>query len=248
MDDCRIVTDLLPSYCDDLTSWETNTYIRTHLNTCPGCRKLLEQMQQRQKPQEADIRRAKFKAALEAYEHRHKVRQGIILLIFLGLLIGFFVARAFSFNIAIAAEGLDYFGTVQGPTTNSEGRLYRVVAARTDSGSMALVFLTENFLGFWTVTGVDIADPSRGYDHALMLWTDTTVNYHGTDSAFQNEFHIVYSNNNAKKLIEFPQEIFSGGTIVHVWQEWQYYYIHIVTTEGFSTDITPILKEYGFIS
>ena len=44
MDDCKIVTDLLPTYCDELTSWETNTFIRTHLNSCPGCSRLLDQM------------------------------------------------------------------------------------------------------------------------------------------------------------------------------------------------------------
>lgn len=249
MDDCKIVTDLLPSYCDELTSWETNTYIRNHLNTCPGCKRLLEQMQARKEPNEADIRRADFKAALEMYERNHRVRMCIIALVCLVLITAFFVVRACSFDIAIAAEGLSskHLTTIQEPTLDSEGRLYQVVASLTDNGSAALALLTKNFLGFWTVSGIDIADPSRGYDHALMLWTDVSINFYGMDSAFQYDNHIVYSNNNAVKLIEFPQGVFPGGTVVYVWQNAEHYWIHIVTTEGFSRDITPLLEEYGFI-
>ena len=48
MDECKLVVDLLPTYCDELTGGETNAFIRSHLNSCPECCRLLEQMQQKQ--------------------------------------------------------------------------------------------------------------------------------------------------------------------------------------------------------
>jgi hypothetical protein len=250
MDDCKIVTDLLPSYCDELTSWETNTYIRTHLNTCPGCSKQLQQMQHRREPNEADIRRANFKAALEVYELNYRVRVCLIALVCFVLVAAFFIVRACSFDIAISAADLSskHLTVIQEPTHNSEGKLYQVVASRSKNGNAALAFLTKNFLGFWTVSSVDVADPSRGYDHALMFWSDISVNFYSMDSDFQHDNHIVYSNTNAIKLIEFPQEVFDGGTVVYVWQNAEHYWIHIATTEGFSEDIPSLLKEYGFTS
>lgn len=34
---CKIVNDLLPLYTEELTSKETNSFIRTHLEECPNC-------------------------------------------------------------------------------------------------------------------------------------------------------------------------------------------------------------------
>lgn len=34
---CNIVNDLLPLYTDELTSEETNSFIRKHLDECPNC-------------------------------------------------------------------------------------------------------------------------------------------------------------------------------------------------------------------
>lgn len=35
---CNVVNDLLPLYTDKLTSEETNSFIRKHLEECPNCR------------------------------------------------------------------------------------------------------------------------------------------------------------------------------------------------------------------
>lgn len=42
---CEIISDLLPSYIEELTSEESNRAIEEHLQTCPVCRKYLEEMQ-----------------------------------------------------------------------------------------------------------------------------------------------------------------------------------------------------------
>ena len=40
--ECKIVQDLLPSYVDKLTNEETNYFIDEHINECPECQKILE--------------------------------------------------------------------------------------------------------------------------------------------------------------------------------------------------------------
>ena len=51
--ECEIIRDLLPLYAEGLTSKASNEWIEEHLNTCPECTKLLEQM--RQTPQMEEI-------------------------------------------------------------------------------------------------------------------------------------------------------------------------------------------------
>lgn len=41
---CEIIKDLLPSYCDKITSQDTNKLVESHLQDCNHCRKLLESM------------------------------------------------------------------------------------------------------------------------------------------------------------------------------------------------------------
>ena len=43
--DCKIFQDLLPNYIEDLTNEETNYFIDEHINECPECQKILENMQ-----------------------------------------------------------------------------------------------------------------------------------------------------------------------------------------------------------
>ena len=248
MDDCRIVADLLPSYCDDLTSWETNTYIRTHLNTCPGCRKLLEQMQQRQKPQEADIRRAKFKAALEEYEHRHKVRQGIILLVFLVLLTGFFVVLAFSSDISLASKGLDLVHIMQEPAIDGT-KEFQIVACRTKDGGSALAYLEKSRLGFWSVTSIEIATPDQP---AQLTWTEILYSIYSGEPNITPVLHTFYTGRNATRSFEnIPYDQIPGNVTVVAEQFASDYYIHVTTVlpdGGSAFDILSVLKENKLIS
>lgn len=249
MDDCRIVTDLLPSYCDDLTSWETNTYIRTHLNTCPSCKRLLEQMQQRQKPQEVDLRRAKFKAALEEYERRHKVRKTVLLLVLLALYIGFFVARAFSFDIALASKGLDLSHIMQEPTVSGTEE-FQILACRTKEGDNALVWLKKKSgLGFWLISAVEVATPEQP---AQFTWFEQLYSIYGGEPNITPVCHTVYTGCNATGSFEkLPYDQIPGNVTVMAEQYASDYYIHVTTVlpEGGSAyDILPLLQESGLIS
>ncbi len=252
MDDCKIVTDLLPSYCDELTSWETNTYVRTHLNTCPGCKRLLEQMRQRQKPQEADIRRAKFQAALEAYAHKHKIRKTVILLALLALCVGFFVVMAFSRDIALAAEGLDYSNTMQEPTVGDDAKSFQIVACRTKEGNNALAYLERNSLGFWTLCAIEAATPDQPYGAAQITWLEPLFSLYDGQPNTTLVSHTVCTGRNAiASFDDIPYDQIPGNVTVMVKQYASDYYIHVITVlpdGGTSFDILPLLKENGLIS
>lgn len=43
--ECKIVQDLLPSYIDNLTSAETNSFIERHIENCSECEEVLKDMQ-----------------------------------------------------------------------------------------------------------------------------------------------------------------------------------------------------------
>ena len=248
MDDCRIVADLLPSYCDNLTSWETNTYIRTHLNSCPGCKRLLEQMQQRQKPQEADIRRAKFKAALEEYEHKHKVRQGIILLVFLVLFVAFFIVLAFSRDISLASKKLDLVYIMQEPTVGGDKK-FQIAACRTKNGDNALVWMEKTRHGFWLVSSIEVATPDQP---AQITWFEQLYSIYGGEPNITLISHTVYTGRNATGSFErIPYDQLPGNVTVMAEQHASDYYIHVTTVlpEGGSAfDILPLLQESGLIS
>ncbi len=255
MDDCNIVTDLLPTYCDELTSGETNTFIRTHLNNCQSCSRLLEQMQNRREQQkEADIRRAEFKAAVAVYECRYRTRVYLVALACLLLIAIFFAFRACSFDLAIAASGLNrkQLEVVQEPTTNADGKMFQVVFSQTKEDYGALAYLTKNALGFWTIDAVEIATPDKPYGAAQIVWSEYLFSIYGGQPQITTVFHVVYAGNNAIGSFEqLPQEHIPGNVAVLATQHVSNYYVHVITvlpSGGTAFGILPLLKESNLIS
>lgn len=253
MDECKIVTDLLPTYCDDLTGEETNNFIRNHLNSCPNCSGLLERMQQNKEQQkEANIRRTEFKAALAGYERKHKMRVRLIILTCIFLIAVFFVFRACSFDLAIAASGLNRteLTVVQEPITDDEGKVFQIVFSRTKEGNGALAYLEKNMLGFWSVNHV--ATPDEFYGAAQIVWTEHLFSNNFGVPDITTVFHAVYAGCNAIDFFEkLPQETFPENVAVLVTQNSSNYYVHVITVlpdGGSPFDILPLLKENNLIA
>ena len=78
--DCKIVQDLLPNYIEDLTNEETNYFIDEHINECPECQKILENMQKEIKlnTKKRDDREVKY---IKKYSKRIKLLRNILLII-----------------------------------------------------------------------------------------------------------------------------------------------------------------------
>ena len=78
--DCKIVQDLLPNYIENLTSEETNNYIKQHLEKCEECRKIYENMKKELKidNKEKNKKEAKY---FKKYKNRLQILKIIILII-----------------------------------------------------------------------------------------------------------------------------------------------------------------------
>lgn len=78
--DCNIILDLLPSFSDGMTSEKTATLIQAHLETCPACRQVYDEMSQAL-PMAASAKKRK-----RARKFRRKSRLRILLLAYVLLL------------------------------------------------------------------------------------------------------------------------------------------------------------------
>lgn len=255
MDNCKIVADLLPTYCDELTGPETNTFIRDHLESCPECSRLLERMQEkREQLRDADTRRAQFKAAVARSERRHQTRVYLVVAACLLLIAAFFVFRACSFEMAIAQTDLirDQLKVVQEPITDDEGKVFQVVFSETKEGYGALVWLTKNSLGFWTVDAVETATPDKPYGVAQFVWSEHISSVYDGQPQIDVVFHRVYAGCNAMGSLEkIPQEQIPGNVTVLASQSGHRYYIHVthvLPDGGTAFDILPLLKENNLIA
>jgi len=58
---CEIIKDLLPSHIDGLTSSESNLEIEEHLNNCPQCKEIFEQMKAEVRVENTEYNKEKIK-------------------------------------------------------------------------------------------------------------------------------------------------------------------------------------------
>lgn len=255
MNNCKLVADLLPSYCDELTSQESSTYIRDHIHNCPDCRRLLAQMQKQQESRQADIRRAEFKAALAVYEKNHRTRVLLMVIACVLLISLFFVFQAFSFDLAIAASDLNrrQLQVVQEPITGADGSVFQVVFSQTKDDEAALACLQKDFLGFWTVSGIEVATPRR-WDSgvAQITWSEPLFSLYEGEPDISTVFHTIYAGSNAIGSFEdFPYDRIPGNVTVMVTQNSSNYYIHVITVlpdSGSAFNLIPLLQESNLIS
>ncbi len=89
---CSIIKDLLPSYVEKLTNEETNKFIDSHINDCPECKEMLENMRK-----EIEINAPKNEAKnlkyIKRYSKRLKLLRNILLIIALVFVV--IIARRF---------------------------------------------------------------------------------------------------------------------------------------------------------
>ena len=79
--DCKIVQDLLPNYIENLTSEETNNYIKEHLEKCEECKKIYENMKKNIKSNNNNENNKKDVKYLKKFNN--KIKRLIICMIFI---------------------------------------------------------------------------------------------------------------------------------------------------------------------
>ena len=85
--DCKIVQDLLPNYIENLTSQETNNYIKEHLEQCNECNKIFENMKKKLEPTNEIIDKREINY-IKKYSSKLKIlRNALIIIIILFVII-----------------------------------------------------------------------------------------------------------------------------------------------------------------
>ena len=258
MDNCKIVEDLLPSYCDNLTSPESTALVEAHIARCPCCAGTLVAMKNRQSDQEQEKSREEFRSALRFYESRHKQRILWIALACAILVIVFFVLQAVSMEMALASKGISLehaelvTASVPHYDQDSEKNEYgQLIWTRNEKKQGVLAAVRKNALGFWYVDFVVTADSDNGYNPDSFIWTEEAWNTFSGDFKHRVVTHVVFVGDNAVKYIDFPQDELPEGSQAVVRQKQNHYMIHItVTMESGTTyvwNVREILDRHNFI-
>lgn len=94
-DKCKIVQDLLPNYIDKLTSEETNSFVKKHLEECNECHEIIENMKKYFEKEKKEINKKTIKYAKK---YKRKVKHlWFIILLFILLFIS--IIAIFRYNI-----------------------------------------------------------------------------------------------------------------------------------------------------
>ena len=256
MNNCQLVADLLPSYCDGLTSTESTRLVEDHIAACPQCARLLAKMQANQEAEEQEKQKEEFRRNLSIYDLSYRLRALWIALACAILVIGFFVLQHFSEDLALIFNGISLEDTQVVSTTipdyEKEGTYKKLIWYRPLREQPALVLLEKNLLGFWYISGMYVVGAEDDYDPTFFTWLETEVNTYGGAHSFCTTAHVVFAGSNAIKLIEFPQDALPEESVALVRQYGNDYLIHIVAALKNGThyvwNISEILEENGFIS
>jgi len=238
MNNCQLVADLLPSYCDGLTSTESSRLVEDHIAACPQCARLLAKMQANQESEEKEKQKEEFRRNLSIYDLSYRLRVAWIAFACAILVIGFFVLQHFSEDLALISERISIQQTqvitATVPLYNKEGeeRYGKLIRSLGKDGRLVLALLEQNALGFWYVSETVLANLDSGYDPVFFYWIEYGENSFRGDWELYTIFHVVYLGNNAIKKIEFPKDALPEEATVQVEQGGSTYLIHAAYRSG----------------
>lgn len=251
MDNCKIIEDLLPSYCDGLTSEESNRLICDHTASCPSCKQLLEKMSS-EPPREIIDHREQFRRKLKEYETNYYIKKltiwlcGAVLVCFLLLLL------CNSYGIAkwTADVKLDGKGTLVAQGIEVGSNSIEDYYLYSTAEGYSLVTLAKNkWLPFWYIASVVSSNEQDRINHA---WFGRNT-HRWFDGKWETDFEVnyLYIGSDAVSSIELTQADIPGDVLVKVNQQGKYYCIHVISddTEAMNgLELWELLKEKGYIS
>lgn len=241
MDNCKIIEDLLPSYCDGLTSEETNELIRSHVESCPRCAALLKKMES-EPPREIIDHWEQFRRKLKEYEQKHRIKAlSIWLAIFIVLSLLLLAWRgSYSLSLWIADSKMEKSVSYLVDRNETESRYVYYTL-----GQPTLVTLAKNETwNFWYIAEIDDSPSHVWFGESNYRW------YTGSEFTVDFEFHYLYTGADARAYIEFANDDIPGDVYVEVNQNGYNYWIHVVSDDSEAInqlDMTQLLKNKGFI-
>lgn len=241
MDNCKIIEDLLPSYCDGLTGEESNALIRNHVESCPHCAALLEKMEA-EPPREILDHWEQFRRRLKEYEQKHRIKTlGILLACFVALsllLLGWRSSYTLSKWIADSKMQKSVSHLVYSSETESRYIYYTL-------GCPTLVTLAKNdTLNCWYIAEIDDSPSHVWFGESNYRW------FKGTEITIDFEFHYLYAGADAKAYIELENSDIPGAVLVEINQNGPNYWIHVVSCDADAMNqlnLMQLLRDKGFV-
>ncbi len=104
---CKIVTDLLPNYIENLTSEDTNKFIQEHLNTCEECKKVYSEMKS---DIQENIENTEIVKKIKTYKRKTLAIKLVILIILIAILFPIIKNIVFKYYIVsnVLEKNMDY--------------------------------------------------------------------------------------------------------------------------------------------
>lgn len=184
---------------------------------------------------------------------KHKFIPIISILLLVLSVVCFFLLKHNSQTIALRNAGIDVRERIQELDTDEfGGSTFRILQCQTTEGDLALVHLTQNKLGFWTVFTLD----TEALGFVQYDWHSFSSSQVYPDDAspdpqivYNREYHFAYCGNNAQQLIDFPEEAIPPNMTIGIEQIGSFYLIHAIAYADTrpTFDITSLLREYGFV-
>lgn len=253
MDNCKIVEDLMPSYCDGLTSEESNAMIKAHVVDCPRCAQLLDKMSAEPKREVLD-HREQFRRTIKMYEQNHKVKSLRIRMAVIAAIAVILLIWANSFALAASFSGIrEKSMHIVAESEESNGTTYRFAVVSTGEGEFALAkFKKYPIINFWVLDSFRRPSEENGFVVDLWFGPLSGQSYYekGMELTVNFQHNALYVGNNAKEPIILASEDLPGDVAVMVHQVANYYWIHTVTDNDDVINhfrLYELLQAKGFI-
>ncbi len=178
----------------------------------------------------------------------------IIIAIAAILLTGLSTAWAKNFYITLLLSGYNASNVQIIDTSHDEyGKEFKVIKSTTKDNANALAILTKNALGIWSIT--EKQEFTDGNTMSTIGWVSKgeLKRFSFKDGGkIENEWHMVYSGNNAAKLIQFESGQIPENVTVNIRQNGPNYLIHVITFSDTAVlnkfDVSSILEGNGCLS
>lgn len=252
MDNCGIIEDLLPSYCDGLTGTESNDLIRQHIKNCPQCAKRLQDMSAQQPVAVMDHRGA-FGDKLREYERKHRIKQlsGVlcaVIVVFVLVLLWSNSKHIAQWNTNIRMSGDGKLIANEVPVDEHWVANYYIYSMA--DGYHLVTLQKHTFWNIWY-----LADDTKAADGEMIIagnWFGETnhINFDG-EFIVDFQYNWVYIGNNAIAPLDLESTEIPGDVSVEV-NQWQSHYWVLVSSDNIDAinqlNLTEKLVDLDMIS
>ena len=247
MDNCRIIEDLLPSYCDGLTGTESNELIQNHVASCSRCAALLNKMSA-EPPREILDHREQFSRKLKEYERKHRAKVlawtlGCIVTVLVLIILWTNSLRLAKWSADIQMDGR---GTqIANNIPVDEYKIINYYIYHTNDGFQLVTLAKHRIWGIWYLDAVEKAKEDEILKTAWFGERSWSRFVRDADVEGESNFEInyLYIGNNATELLKLDYTEIPGDVCVKINQVQNSYWIWVITDNMDAANQEKVLEK-----